>query len=94
MTMKASVKTEHASKYLQQLCKHFAHKVLVQYTPEKGAVDFGIGDCVIEANENTLSFFCQAEDSVRLEKIEGIITIHLDKFAWREKLEMNWRYLG
>lgn len=25
-------------------------------------------------------------------KIEGIVTIHLGKFAWREVLEINWEY--
>ncbi|WP_421780022.1 DUF2218 domain-containing protein [Kiloniella litopenaei] len=92
MTMKASVQTDHASKYLQQLCKHFAHKVSVQYTPEKGDVDFGFGDCLMMADEKGLSFVCHADDRPRLEKIESIISIHLEKFAWRENLEMKWEY--
>src|SRR5690349_11799855 len=34
------VKTDHASRYLQQLCKHWAHHLSVTFTPEKGQVTF------------------------------------------------------
>src|SRR6185437_8958296 len=34
------VPTTHASRYLQQLCKHWAHKLDVSFTPEAGHVVF------------------------------------------------------
>ena len=30
----ANVPTTHASKYLQQLCKHWQHNLAVEFTPE------------------------------------------------------------
>ena len=36
----AAVETENASKYLVQLCKHFAHKVDVDYDQTQARVEF------------------------------------------------------
>ncbi|MGO7273650.1 DUF2218 domain-containing protein, partial [Rhizobium ruizarguesonis] len=37
---KVVVPTEHASRYLQQLCKHWSHKFSVDFYPLKGRVPF------------------------------------------------------
>lgn len=36
----ALVPTDSASKYLQQLCKHWQHNLQVEFTPENGTVVF------------------------------------------------------
>ena len=36
----ASVPTANASRYLQQLCKHWTHNLEVEFTPEHGRVTF------------------------------------------------------
>jgi uncharacterized protein len=36
----AMVPTNSASRYLQQLCKHWAHNMAVEFTPERGTVVF------------------------------------------------------
>ena len=40
----ANVPTAHASKYLQQLCKHWQHNLAVEFTPERaGTYEFTCG---------------------------------------------------
>ena len=34
------VPTASASRYLQQLCKHWSHKFTVEFTPEQGRIPF------------------------------------------------------
>ena len=36
----ATVPTASASRYLQQLCKHWSHKFAVEFTPEHGTIPF------------------------------------------------------
>ena len=36
----ASVPTKSGSRYLQQLCKHWAHNLTVEFTPVEGTIIF------------------------------------------------------
>ncbi|MBO6948076.1 MAG: DUF2218 domain-containing protein [Rhodospirillales bacterium] len=89
-TFSTRIKTDHAQKYLQQLCKHFAHKVTVRYSPKEGRVAFPPGNCLMNANEELLKFYCLARDDRAVPVIQGILDKHLVKFAWREELEYEW----
>lgn len=89
-TFSTSIKTDHAQKYLQQLCKHFAHKVTVSYSPEEGRVAFPPGRCLMNANEQHLAFYCLAKEDRAIPMIKSILDRHLVKFAWREELEYEW----
>jgi hypothetical protein len=84
------VVTEVASKYLQQLCKHFAHKVDVDYDPSNGRIDFPFGVCVLEAGERLLSMRCEAPDEEADRRMRSVLAVHLERFAWREKAVVSW----
>lgn len=86
----ATVETSHASKYLQQLCKHFAHKVAVEYDPASAKVDFPFGDCRMRADERELTIECDAQSPEGLARAQFVIVDHLARFAWREKPEIVW----
>ena len=87
----ARVETVNAGKYLQQLCKHFAHKVAVDFDREKARVEFPPGPCLILAEDDALSFFCQSVQQSGLERIQLIIDDHLKRFAWREEPVVDWQ---
>jgi len=84
------VVTEAASKYLQQLCKHFAHKVEVDYDPSRGRIDFPFGVCVLEAGDRLLSMRCEAPDEAADSRMRSVLAVHLERFAWREKAVVTW----
>jgi hypothetical protein len=84
------VTTDHASKYLQQLCKHFAHKVAVDYDPKTARVDFPFGDCRMWADDRTLRIECEAGSDENLQRAQTVIDDHLVRFAWREKPAIVW----
>jgi hypothetical protein len=86
----ATVETSNASKYLQQLCKHFAHKVAVEFGPTKARVDFPFGDCRMRADERELTIECDAQSPEELARAQFVIDDHLTRFAWREKPEIIW----
>lgn len=84
------IRTDHASKYLQQLCKHFAHKVMVEFSPGEGRVAFPPGRCLMSAGDDVLQFYCDAKEDRGVPAIKAILDEHLVKFAWREELEYEW----
>ncbi|MFC5584568.1 DUF2218 domain-containing protein [Nitratireductor kimnyeongensis] len=91
MQSKAVVTTENASKYLQQLCKHFAHKVSVDFDTSRGKVGFPFGDCTMSADEAALTIECTAKTDEELARAQNVIDDHLTRFAWREKPEISWQ---
>ncbi|WP_439530214.1 DUF2218 domain-containing protein [Pannonibacter sp.] len=90
-TSSAEAVTPAASKYLQQLCKHFAHKVTCEWTPETARVDFPFGDCRMTAEGDRLTIVCESAEEEGLKRMQAVIDVHLVKFAWREELTLEWR---
>jgi uncharacterized protein len=89
----ARIETERASIYLQQLCKHFAHKLPVTFTPEQGQITFSIGICRLEASDGILVLGAEAADDARLTQLQGVIDKHLLRFAFRDPPRIEWHAL-
>jgi hypothetical protein len=85
------VKTDHGDKYLQQLCKHFAHKVPVTFNTTTGDVSFPTGPCQIIASKGSLTFIGQSATPEGINRMKAVIIDHLDRFAWRETLDYHWQ---
>nr|WP_325248517.1 DUF2218 domain-containing protein [Amylibacter sp.] len=84
--------TPNASKYLQQLCKHFGHKVTVTYDAEKGRVDFPFGIAELRASDTALRVTITVTDPELIARARGAIDSHLVSFAFRENFEtMTWQ---
>ncbi|MFD0987952.1 DUF2218 domain-containing protein [Methyloligella solikamskensis] len=86
----AVVQTPAASKYLQQLCKHFAHKAPATFDMTTARVEFPFGLCEMEANERELAISCDSPDQPSMTKMQNVVGGHLERFAWREKLQVQW----
>ncbi len=86
----AQVKSQQASRYLVQLCKHFAHKTPTDYDPSRGRVDFQPGLCLMHAVGDQLSLRCEAHSEPVLQRVKGIVEVHLVRFARGETLTVTW----
>jgi len=91
-TSQAHITTASASRYLQQVCKHWSHKFAVEFTPEKGFIPFPDGRiCNMEANAATLTIVAQAPDDEALERLQRVIVEHVKRFAFREDFgDVQW----
>ena len=96
MQSKTRIQTQSASRYLQQLCKHWSHKFDVEFTPERGRVPFADDRaCTFEAEGETLTMTVEAPDEAAIDRLEGVVTEHLKRFAFREELgEIAWQRAG
>lgn len=86
----ARVATARTSRYLQQLCKHFAHKLPTSHTAEAGRIEFSIGVCTLAAGPETLILTAESPDAPSLDRLEDVIARHLERFAFRDKPEVRW----
>ena len=87
----ARVESERASIYLQQLCKHFAHKRPVEFTPERGQIALAAGMCRLEATGGVLTIRAEAENAETLIQLQDVIARHLERFAFRNPVTLDWR---
>jgi len=86
----AYVKTTHASKYLQQLCKHWSHRLSVTFTPEHGTVHFDHATCILDAQPDVLVTVIESDEPAMLDRLETVVEDHLKRFAFREELIFAW----
>ena len=88
----AAIPTASASRYLQQLCKHWSHKFAVEFTPEHGTIPFDATRvCTLDASADRLALRIEAADDATVERMQGVVIEHLKRFAFREDLgEVSW----
>lgn len=91
-SVSASVATEHGSRYLQQLCKHWSHKLPVEFNVDAGSVKFPNGAILtLTAQPATLEVRLDLPEGEDVERMEGVVSNHLDRFAFREApLPFTW----
>lgn len=82
--------TERASRYLQQLCKHFGHKVPAEFDAHSGAITFPFGQCALKASDNVLDITITTANDDDLARLADVIERHLARFAFREQGTLNW----
>jgi hypothetical protein len=89
----ARVPTHSASRYLQQLAKHWSHKMEVAFTAEEGTIDFPNGSrLAMRADSETLDVVLTVPDGEDEERMREVVASHLDRFAFREApLTFDWR---
>ena len=101
----ADVPTAHASKYLQQLCKHWQHSLPVEFTADHGTVTFpkdargatwaGNALVTFDAGADALTVRIDASSDAHVEAMKGVVARHLDRFAFREApLAFDWRAIS
>ena len=87
----ARVATANASKYLQQLCKHFQHKLPAEFDAAVGSIAFPAGMVRLAADGKTLAITLEAQSDQELDRLEDVVARHLARFAFREELDVQWR---
>lgn len=90
----AAVPTAHASRYLQQLCKHWSHKLEVRFDPDHGSVKLPGALLTLSAGNEMLDATLEGEDAATVERLKQVVADHLDRFAFREApLPFDWHAL-
>ena len=101
VTSVASVPTASASRYVQQLCKHWQHNLAVDFDASRGTIVFprdargaewaGDGMVTLTAHADHLECRIDASEPGQREALKGALARHLDRFAFREApLVFGW----
>lgn len=87
----AAVPTAQASRYLQQLAKHWSHKFAVDFSPTEGVIELPMGRCDLTADEATLTVRLTGKPDADMDRFKTVVAEHLQRFGHRETLAFDWR---
>jgi uncharacterized protein len=99
---RAAVVTDHGSRYLQQLCKHWSHSLAVTFDAARGEVIFprdsrgadypADARVLFEDGSGTLNVSIIASVPEQRDHLKGVVARHVDRFAFREApLGFDWQ---
>jgi hypothetical protein len=92
MTATATVPTKNASRYLQQLSKHWSHKFEVTFDAQKSDITFPMGALHMEAQTDALVVTLQPTPEADMDRFKQVVADHLDRFAFKEApLAFDWK---
>jgi hypothetical protein len=90
--MKSTARAATASgrRYMIQLCKHWGHKFEVSFDDEKGHIALPAGPLDMTADAEGLTLVLDVPEET-LDRLEGVVTEHLNRFAFREPFALEWK---
>lgn len=87
----ATYPTQHGAKYIAQLCKHFGHKVEVEFDDLEGRAALPSGALAMQASPGALRFRIESPDAKAMIQARFVVDSHLVTFAHREGYTgLNW----
>ncbi|MCD0421827.1 DUF2218 domain-containing protein [Rubrivivax sp. JA1024] len=89
-TTHGSVPTVHASRYLQQLCKHWAHKFETEFDSTQGRISLPLGEAQLTATSDALMIDLTATNAANMTTFQQVVVSHIERFAFREQLCFVW----
>lgn len=84
--------TGNGARYLEQLCRHWEHKLEVRRSGEAAYITLPSGSIVALApGPETLDVTVSAASADLLAEAQEVVRVHLDRFAFREApLSFDW----
>ena len=86
----ARIETDRPSRYLTELCEHFASKTHCEWTDDSGAIQFESGACRLVAEEGALVLTAEGPDEASLARVEEVTGSQLERFGAGDALKVAW----
>jgi uncharacterized protein len=83
--------TANARRYMTQLCKHWSHRFDVRLGEADGEIELPMGACRLRAEADHLAIDLQCAQPGQLDRMEEVVAVHLNRFAFRDPFEIVWR---
>lgn len=89
--MNAQVATTNPARLINRLCKHFRHKIDVEWNDVEATLTFPMGACYLTSGSGVLRLECRAANETELEEVGQVVSSHLIRFAGDEVEAVAWQ---
>lgn len=86
----ALVTVENPNRYINRLCKHWAHKFEVEQSELAGTIDFGHTLCTLTAADNKLKLHLKSNQPEELDKMQQVVANHLIGMSNQNIVNVTW----
>ena len=87
----ARVVIDNPGRLITRLCKHWGHKFPVSFEELQGEIQLGLGHCLLQAQDNALDVRLNAADDEQLQRLETVVSDHLQRMATEPLPTFNWQ---
>ena len=87
----ATAPTASASRYLQQLAKHWSHRFEVSFDAHHAEIPLPFGRCLLDADAEQLQVRLLGVEGADMARFQEVVADHLKRFAFREDLRFDWQ---
>lgn len=87
---RATVPTEKPARYIKQLGSHFGQKIDVTERDDATVLAFPMGECELRDAGSAIAITATASSDDDLERLEGVVGRHLERFGARDELTVTW----
>lgn len=86
----ATITTIEPARIILRLCKHWAHKLTVNYDEQQGRVELPFGVCLMQARDGELRFRLEGAPDADMDKFEQVVADHAQRMARGETYVWQW----
>jgi len=87
----ASVTISTPNRYLSRLCKHLAHKLVIELRDGSARIAFSHGNCGVVAADTSLEFELDGADKTSMSRMKDVLERHLRQVAPDEHIVFTWQ---
>ena len=89
-SIQKTIETPKAAAYAAQLGKHFGHKIEVDHLEDAIVFHFAFGTGRADVDGDLLTLTASAATAEQMHKLAQVLGSHLERFAFRENLQLGW----
>jgi hypothetical protein len=86
----ARVATDESARFMNQLCRHFGHKLDVEFDDTRGSIVFSMGRCDLTAEPGALVLVPTTESEQDAARVAEVIASHLTRFGFKSGLTVEF----
>ena len=90
MISSTTITTAERARIISRLCKHWGHRLPVEYDETRGRIELPFGLCLLTAGAGTLELRLEGTPEADMDQFEQVVADHAQRMARGETYAWHW----